>query len=93
MIADASTGKSYTPSDFQALFEDAGLPWAREIADYYIGFVEFDELPVDLVGKRVGQSRPIPSFIASPFSTRLQAYACHPCQSLRSIAITASTGG
>ena len=41
VIADASTGKNYTPSDFQALFDDAGLPSAREIANYYIGFVEF----------------------------------------------------
>jgi lecithin-cholesterol acyltransferase len=41
VIADASTGKNYTPSDYRALFEDAGLPWAREIADHYIGFVEF----------------------------------------------------
>ena len=41
VMADASTGKSYTPSDYGALFDDAGLPWAHDIADYYIGFVPF----------------------------------------------------
>lgn len=91
VIADTSTGKSYTPSDFQALFEDTGLPWAREIADYYIGFLEFAELPVDLVGKRIGQSDSELhriSVLDSP-----PAYARHPRQSSRSIAITASAGG
>ena len=41
VIADASTGRAYTPAGYRALFEDAGLPWARDIADYYIGFVQF----------------------------------------------------
>jgi lecithin-cholesterol acyltransferase len=41
VMADASTGKSYTPEDYGALFDDAGLPWAHDIADYYIGFVPF----------------------------------------------------
>src|SRR5262245_10716722 len=41
VVADASTGKSYTPSDYRDLFDDAGLGWAKEIADHYIGFVDF----------------------------------------------------
>jgi lecithin-cholesterol acyltransferase len=41
VVEDASTGRAYTPVDYRDLFEDAGLPWAREIADYYIGFVAF----------------------------------------------------
>jgi lecithin-cholesterol acyltransferase len=41
VVADASTGNSYTPADYRQLFDDAGLPWAREIADHYIGFVDF----------------------------------------------------
>jgi lecithin-cholesterol acyltransferase len=41
VVADASTGKTYTPSDYRQLFDDAGLGWAKEIADHYIGFVDF----------------------------------------------------
>ena len=41
VVADASTGKTYTPADYQALFDDAGLSQAREIADFYVGFVHF----------------------------------------------------
>jgi len=43
VVEDASTGRAYTPAEYPHLFEDAGLPWAREIADYYIGFVEFGD--------------------------------------------------
>ena len=41
VVQDASTGRSYTPKDYRRLFADAGLPWAKQIADYYIGFVKF----------------------------------------------------
>jgi lecithin-cholesterol acyltransferase len=41
VVADASTGKSYTPADYRQLFDDAGLSWAKAIADHYIGFVDF----------------------------------------------------
>ena len=41
VVSDASTGRTYTPQDYGRLFEDAGLPQAEEIADYYIGFVKF----------------------------------------------------
>ena len=41
VVADASTGKTYTPSDYRQLFDDAHLGWAKEIADHYIGFVDF----------------------------------------------------
>ena len=41
VIRDQSTGTDYTPEDFPALFDDAGLSWANPIADYYIGGVPF----------------------------------------------------
>ncbi|MFC0111174.1 lipase/acyltransferase domain-containing protein [Kibdelosporangium aridum] len=42
VIHDKSTGKDYTPRDYPALLADAHLPtYARQIADYYIGFVKF----------------------------------------------------
>ena len=41
VVTDASTGRSYTPADYRKLFDDAHLSWAKPIADYYIGFVEF----------------------------------------------------
>jgi lecithin-cholesterol acyltransferase len=41
VVTDASTGKSYTPADYRKLFDDARLSWAKPIADYYIGFVDF----------------------------------------------------
>ena len=41
VIEDLATGKSYTPASFHALFVDAGLPTAAELADHYIGFVQF----------------------------------------------------
>ena len=41
VVEDASTGRTYTPRDYGPLLEDAGLPWAKDIANYYIGFVEF----------------------------------------------------
>ena len=43
VVADAASGKSYTPADYRSLFTDAGLPWARDVADYYIGFVRFTD--------------------------------------------------
>jgi lecithin-cholesterol acyltransferase len=41
VVEDFSTGKTYTPEDYGELFDDAGLSWAKPIADYYIGFVDF----------------------------------------------------
>lgn len=40
VVHDTSTGRSYTPQDYRQLFDDAGLPQAREIADYYVGFLK-----------------------------------------------------
>jgi len=34
-------GRDYTPQDYADLFQDAGLTLSQELADYYIGFVEF----------------------------------------------------
>ena len=41
VLKDSATGVSYTPADYRRLFADAGLRRARQIADYYIGFVKF----------------------------------------------------
>jgi lecithin-cholesterol acyltransferase len=41
VVEDLSTGNTYTPEDYGQLFEDAQLEWAKPIADYYIGFVDF----------------------------------------------------
>ena len=49
IIVDSSTGRSYTPSDYRRLFRDAGLPWAKRLADRYIGFVGFTD-PSDFPG-------------------------------------------
>ena len=41
VVEDVSTGRSYTPQDYPALFEDAGVPWVNTIARMYVGFVAF----------------------------------------------------
>jgi lecithin-cholesterol acyltransferase len=41
VVQDASTGRSYTPDDYRQLFRDAGLGWAKRLANRYIGFVRF----------------------------------------------------
>ncbi len=41
IIRDQSTATDYTPQDYPALFDDAGLSWVNPIADYYIGGVPF----------------------------------------------------
>jgi lysophospholipase-3 len=41
VVVDSSTGRSYTPDDYRQLFRDAGLGWAKRLANRYIGFVEF----------------------------------------------------
>jgi lysophospholipase-3 len=41
IMHDQSTDVTYTPVDYPALFDDAGIPWANDIADYYIGFAAF----------------------------------------------------
>jgi lysophospholipase-3 len=41
VVQDFSKDKTYTPSDFRALFSDAGLPTALQLAEHYIGFVQF----------------------------------------------------
>src|SRR5206468_1500091 len=43
VVEDESTGRTYTPRDYPRLFLDAGLPWAKQIADYYIGFLHMSE--------------------------------------------------
>jgi lecithin-cholesterol acyltransferase len=41
VLRDSFTGVRYTPADYRRLFADANLPVARQIADYYVGFVKF----------------------------------------------------
>ena len=41
VIHDQSTDTSYTPEDYHKLFDDAGLAWVNEIADFWIGGVPF----------------------------------------------------
>ena len=41
IIRDQSTDTDYTPEDYPALFDDAGLSWVKPIADFYIGGVPF----------------------------------------------------
>jgi lysophospholipase-3 len=41
VVEDLSSSKTYTPADFQALFTDAGLTTALQLAEHYIGFVQF----------------------------------------------------
>jgi lecithin-cholesterol acyltransferase len=43
VLQNSTTGKTYTPADYRQLLADAGLQRLRPIADYYIGFVEFDD--------------------------------------------------
>ncbi len=56
VLKDAATGVRYTPADYRRLFTDAGLPYARQIANYYIGFVRFtdrrDYPDVDVTAQR-----------------------------------------
>lgn len=41
VLRNSSTGVKYTPADYRRLFADAQLPVARQLADYYVGFVKF----------------------------------------------------
>ena len=41
VVVDFESGKVYTPLNAGDLWDDAGLPWVKPIADYYIGFVDF----------------------------------------------------
>ena len=43
VLQNSTTGKKYTPADYRQLLADAGLQRLRPMADYYIGFVEFDD--------------------------------------------------
>lgn len=41
IVRNAATGKNYTPAQYRRLYADANLPIARELANKYIGFIEF----------------------------------------------------
>ena len=40
VLADASTGRSYSPADYRAILADAGVGWSIPIADRYVGFLD-----------------------------------------------------
>ncbi len=44
--------RTYTPRDYRQLYADAGIPHAREIGDYYIGFVSLRFPGVDVYGEK-----------------------------------------
>ena len=56
VLEDRSTEVSYTPEDFRRLFDDAGLPDAKQIAEFYVGFLNISSpssFPfVDVYGER-----------------------------------------
>ncbi|WP_334914494.1 lipase/acyltransferase domain-containing protein [Nostoc sp.] len=41
VVRTVQGGKTYTPQDYQQLFQDAGLSLAQQLAPFYIGFVKF----------------------------------------------------
>lgn len=43
VLADASTGRSYTPVDYRSLLTDSGQAWAIPIADSYVGFLHMSD--------------------------------------------------
>ncbi len=56
VLQNLATGKSYTPVDFRQIFDDAGLANAKQIAEYYVGFLNISSpssFPfVDVYGER-----------------------------------------
>jgi lysophospholipase-3 len=56
VLEDLATGTEYTPEDFRALFDAAGLEDAKQIAEYYVGFLNISSpasFPfVDVYGER-----------------------------------------
>jgi lecithin-cholesterol acyltransferase len=56
VLADAATGAKYTPADYRRLFTDAHLRDALQIANYYIGFVQFRD-PADFPDVDVSAER------------------------------------
>ena len=41
VVIEIQGGEQYTAQNYRELFRDAGMPLARELADYYVGFVDF----------------------------------------------------
>ena len=56
VLQDLSSGKSYTPVDFRQIFDDADLADAKQIAEFYVGFLNISSpssFPfVDVYGER-----------------------------------------
>jgi lysophospholipase-3 len=56
VLEDLSTGNSYTPVDFRQIFDDAGLADAKQIAEFYVGFLNISSPSsypfVDVYGER-----------------------------------------
>jgi lecithin-cholesterol acyltransferase len=56
VLEDKATGVKYTPADYRRLFTDAHLPYALQIANYYIAFVKFRD-PADFPDVDVSAER------------------------------------
>ena len=60
-------GRSYTPRDYRRLLTDAGLRWAKPIADHYIGFVKFaDRAHFPHVDVYAEKGSGIPTIVGAP---------------------------
>jgi lecithin-cholesterol acyltransferase len=69
VVRDASSGRSYTPRDYRRLLTDAGLTWAKPIADHYIGFVKFaDRAHLPNVDVYAEKGSGIPTVVGAPLA-------------------------
>jgi lysophospholipase-3 len=83
IIENTTTGRSYTPRDYPALFADAHLPFARQIADYYIGFVRFtDPASFPFVDVSAEKGSGIPTIVGARLSTFTPGQVLDPAQFL-----------
>ncbi|MGP4015855.1 lipase/acyltransferase domain-containing protein [Saccharopolyspora sp. 5N708] len=79
VVRDTSTGRDYTPRDYQRLLVDANLPVAKEIADHYIGFVRFTgprSLPdVDVYAEK---GSGVPTIVGAPLANLVPGQVVGP---------------
>ena len=83
IIENTTTGRSYTPRDYPALFADAHLPFARQIGDYYIGFVKFtDPRSFPFVDVSAEKGSGIPTIVGARIPNFTQGQILEPSQFL-----------
>jgi lysophospholipase-3 len=71
VVRDESSGRSYTPHDYRRLLADAGVGWAKPIADHYIGFVKFaDRAHFPNVDVYAEKGSGIPTIVGAPLAGR-----------------------